>query len=80
MSKRVFTGDLFVIDDREETDTYGQERESRMINLTEEFLHKAKNLSDIPNRNTARENLGITVSPMKPVRPKVNDFWVDLSE
>jgi hypothetical protein len=44
-----------------------------------DFLLKANNLSDLPNRNTARENLGITVAIVPPGSPKLNDLWVDLN-
>ena len=44
-----------------------------------DFLLKSNNLSEIPNRNTARKNLGITVSANPPIAPKVNDLWLDLN-
>jgi hypothetical protein len=42
------------------------------------YLLKENNLSDLPNRNTARMNLGISVSPLRPISPSVNDLWIDL--
>lgn len=45
---------------------------------SDQYLLKANNLSDVPNRNIARQNLGITVSVTPPVSPQINDLWVDL--
>lgn len=47
---------------------------------TNDFLLKANNLSDVPNPYIAKQNLGINVSPIRPVAPQVNDLWVDLDE
>lgn len=43
-----------------------------------DYLLKQNNLADLPNRNTARQNLGISVSAVEPIAPKINDLWVDL--
>jgi hypothetical protein len=69
-----FTGTQYVIsEDGGSTQTYTMQKQD-----TDVYLLKANNLSDIPNRNTARQNLGITVSPISPLAPEINDLWIDL--
>lgn len=68
----VWNGTMFV------NDSSSSQGTTMSVSNSNDFLLKANNLSDIPNRNTARENLGITISLMAPVTPKINDLWVDL--
>lgn len=76
MTTKQWNGTMFVIDSGEQ----GITQLNKMSKTIEErdYLLKQNNLSDIQNRNTARQNLGITVSALAPVAPKVNDLWVDL--
>lgn len=44
------------------------------------FLLKENNLSDLPNKQVARQNLGIYTSTQQPIKKDINDIWIDLSD
>lgn len=71
----VWNGTKFIIS----TNSKSTEGAQVMNSQTEQFLLKANNLSDIQNRNIARQNLGISVSITEPTAPHLNDLWVDLN-
>lgn len=74
---KIWTGSQIVLNAKGQV----EQQSMKMMAQNEEgdFLLKINNLSDIPNRNLARQNLGITASLVMPTDPKVNDLWIDLN-
>lgn len=72
MTVQVWNGTMFIVDTGPNDTNVVTQKSTR------EYLLKENNLADIPNRNIARQNLGISVSATTPIAPKINDIWIDL--
>lgn len=72
MTVQVWNGTMFIVDAGTQPAGALEKKSAR------DYLVKDNNLADIPNRNIARQNLGITVSASTPIAPKINDIWIDL--
>lgn len=71
----VWSGSQFIISPDEQNGVYISSGYNEEL-----FLLKENNLSDLPNKQVARQNLGIYTSTQQPIKKDINDIWIDLSD